>query len=363
MVPTQRVPAVARAATILRHLALVGHPLTGTALASALGLPRSSVIGICDALAEERLLVRLGDGSLWLGPHVLELASAATTTMDRPLGVGFLMISRQNSFSTAMLDAATREIGGDEGRLLVRDAREDPARQHEQWRELIEEGADVLIVDSVSAQAPPDGLALARQAGVPVVAVGSRLDGADAGVTSDNTQAGLLAGRFLADLCGGRGRVAILDGLNKNANVDRVAGLHEALREVPGMEIVAHERLGHDTPAAGERGMRNLSTDETDVDAVFAVCDPIALGAARAQDELGRRIPIVGVDARSEVVETILDGGPILASIAQDPARLIVTAIRAAKELALGRVSMPRALLVPVRLIDGTNAGEFPSWG
>lgn len=362
--PIHRVPAAARAVALLRRLAELGRPATATALARDLGLPRTSVAGMCEALEEERMLTRVSDGRFWLGTHVVELAAASATTLERALRVGLLMVSRANPFYTAMFSAATRTLAAGGGQLMVRDAHEDPDLQRRQWHELIDGGADVLIVDSVDAEAHVEELTHARRSGVPVIAIGSRLDGVDASVTSDNTQAGLLAGRHLSDAIGGRGRVAILDGLHKNANVDRVAGFREVLHASNGRLIVAaHERAGHDTPEAGASAMNRALDAEGGVDAVFAVCDPIAIGAVAAQEARGTSIPIVSVDGRSDAIDNLLGGGPIIASVAQDPGRLIVAAISIARDLARGRPTVQGAHLVPVRIVDREYAQEYVRWG
>lgn len=358
----RRVPAAARAAALLRHLAGVGQPMAAAALARDLDLPRTSVLGICDALVEERMLSRSSDGRFWLGPHVLELAAASATTLEREHTVGLLIVSRDNPFYTAMLKAAEGALAVG-GRLLVRDAGESAVTQRRQWHELLASGVDVMIIDSVDAEAHVEELNRARAAGVPLVAVGSRLDGVDASVTSDNTQAGLLAGRYLVRALGGRGRIAILDGLRKNANVDRVAGLREALRDETGMEVISHEQEGHDTADAGARMMTQVLSAYPDVDGVFTVCDPIAMGASQALRGAARSPSIVSVDARADAVENILHGGPIIASVAQDPHKIMSAAIAIARDLALGRQLGQGAHLVPVRLIDADNAGGYQRWG
>lgn len=358
----QRVPAVGRAAAVLRHISRTGRPVSLAALTRDLALPRSSAARICDALVDDRVLVRLDDGRLWLGPHLIELAAASGATLERDLSIGLLIASRANAFYTTMLGAAERDLDSG-GRLLVRDAHEDPATQRAQWHELLDGGADVVLVDAVDAAAHAPELEHARQAGVPIVAIGSRLDGVHASVTSDNTHAGLLGGHHLASRLGGRGRIAILDGLDKNANIDRVAGFREAIRDEPELVVTAHERDDHDTAEAGRRMMARALGSGERFDAVFAVCDPIALGAAEVLGEHDLEIPIVSVDGRREAAESIASGGPIVATAAQDPAKIVLEAIAIARDLARGRPPVQGAHLIPVRLIDAGNVRGYEAWG
>jgi DNA-binding IclR family transcriptional regulator len=66
-------PAVVRAGRILSYLAEDARAQRLTAIAGALGIPVSSTASICNALEEERLIVRR-DGGYVLGPRNLELA-------------------------------------------------------------------------------------------------------------------------------------------------------------------------------------------------------------------------------------------------------------------------------------------------
>lgn len=72
-----RVPALTRAAAVLREISAAGVPLTLAEVTALTGYPKSSVMGICHALTQERLLSRGVDGTYALGSHVYELASTA----------------------------------------------------------------------------------------------------------------------------------------------------------------------------------------------------------------------------------------------------------------------------------------------
>ena len=117
----------------------------------------------------------------------------------------------------------------------------------------------------------------------------------DVAVVSDNTQAGLLAGLALARRLPAGSRVAIADGLRKNANADRVAGFLDALRDHPALELVAHERGPRDDAASGRAVAERLLAADPDIDGVFAVCDPIALGVTEYLTGVGRPIPALAI--------------------------------------------------------------------
>ncbi|WP_026123655.1 IclR family transcriptional regulator [Nocardiopsis chromatogenes] len=71
------VPAATRALRMLRHLAGRSGPVSASALASELGLPRSSAYQLLEALAEEGFVVHLPEEQRWgLGVAAFEIGSA-----------------------------------------------------------------------------------------------------------------------------------------------------------------------------------------------------------------------------------------------------------------------------------------------
>ncbi|MBX9388121.1 IclR family transcriptional regulator [Streptomonospora nanhaiensis] len=71
------VPAATRALRLLRYLATRPGPVAATAIASELGLPRSSVYQLLEAMAEEGFVVHLPEEHRWgLGVAAFEIGSA-----------------------------------------------------------------------------------------------------------------------------------------------------------------------------------------------------------------------------------------------------------------------------------------------
>lgn len=363
MIGRSRAPAVTRSAEVLRLLASTHRPLTPTAIAQETGLPRTSVQGICDALAREQMLARGADGSYWLGPQVAALGGVSRLSERHALRFGMLVPNLENAYYAALLRAAEDAARATGSELVVCEAGDDSTRQREQWKGLLDDQVDVILVDGVDTHGFDDLVVRSRQAGVPVVAMGTRIDDVDAAVTSDNTQAGLLAGHELAERLPAGSQVAIVDGLRKNANADRVAGFRDALRDHPEVTIVAHEYGLHDDVASGRGVAKRLLTAYPDIAGIFAVCDPIALGVASYVTSRGGWIPITAVDGRAFVLEQIRSGMPIVATAAQDPVRLIRAALDIGRELHDDKRPPQRVLLLPVRLISAANAAGYEPWG
>lgn len=358
-----RVPAVSRATAILNFLAAVRSPQSVSAIARETGYPKTSSHGICNTLVELRLLFRGVDGTYWLGARVAEFGARARLGFQHTLQIGLLIPTRDNAYYTAPLPQTTDDARAAGGEILIRDARSDPNTQRTQWFEMLNLGVDALLVDAVDSNVFDDLLSLTSAAGIPVIAIGSRINGVSASVTSDNVQAGIVAGHYLAGQLAPGARIAIVDGLHKNANADRVTGFREAIREYPELEIVDHINAADDDTPNGNAATRALMARTPGISGIFAVCDPIAFGVGEQLSETNQHIPIVSVDGREEAVDQITGSGPIIATAAQDPLRIFHLAIGIAVELATGHRPLQAAALVPVKLITRTNAARYIPWG
>ncbi len=75
-------PAVARATRVLDLISAASTPLSLAELARMLDMPKSSLHGLCATLVHLRLLVRLENGTMTLGPHVMTWANAFLAKSD-----------------------------------------------------------------------------------------------------------------------------------------------------------------------------------------------------------------------------------------------------------------------------------------
>lgn len=73
---SRQVPALVRAKRILDHLSVDGRTEGVSELARSLGLPKSSIHGLCKTLADLGVLARVGPNQFSIGPHVLAWANA-----------------------------------------------------------------------------------------------------------------------------------------------------------------------------------------------------------------------------------------------------------------------------------------------
>ena len=90
--------------------------------------------------------------------------------------VGFLQTNGGQPFLLSMQDAAAAEVKKLGGSFIALDASSDPQKQASQLSQLISQHVNVIIGDPVVATALGPGIAQARKAGIPFVAIGTPAD-------------------------------------------------------------------------------------------------------------------------------------------------------------------------------------------
>jgi ribose transport system substrate-binding protein len=361
-VDAARVPAVTRAAAVLDALAAEPGGVSLSDLARLVEAPKSSLLSVCLALADERLIRRIDDGRYQLGIRVAELASAQLLHPPRLSRVAVAVQTLTNPFFAAELRAVNAQCDALNITLKISDARQDLARQVRQLRDVAGGAVDAIILDAVDSDGVAESVANIRRAGTPVVAVNAGATGADATVTTDNTQAGELIARHLATVLNGDGAIAIVGGTRITANSDRISGFLSALRGYSRLRIVA--RLdGDNSTSAGAALADTILTEHADIDAFFGINDPTSLGIAQTLRARRRRAVVVSADGSAAAVASIKAGGPVIATAAQDPELLGRIALQTAQRLYAGERPAQRTRLLPTLLITRENAEGYVPWG
>lgn len=109
---------------------------------------------------------------------------------------------------------------------------------------------------------------------------------------------------------GGKGKVAILEAVPGNmSNILRKNGLHAALKEATGIEIVGTWSANWDR-AQGLKKAEDILTAHPDVNAIIAVNDDMALGALQAVKARGKlgKVIVSGFNGVEEAVQEVYRG-------------------------------------------------------
>ncbi len=178
-------------------------------------------------------------------------------------------------------------------------------------RALVRGGIDAIALSSHSDAIRPVVRELNR-ANVPVFFfnASSRIEGVEvvSYVGYRQREAGREVGRFLARILRGSGSILVLKGLPNSSSAERVAGFRSEIVRYPNLRIVAARQADWEREKSRRVVERILS--EHPLDAIYAVSDEMALGAADAVAAAGRlgEIFIVGLDGTRAALQAIRDG-------------------------------------------------------
>ncbi|WP_460615434.1 substrate-binding domain-containing protein [Hymenobacter seoulensis] len=213
--------------------------------------------------------------------------------------IGFSQSVSQGDWRRAMLAGMERELAfHPEVAFLRRDAQSSSERQQQQIRELIQAPVDVLIIAPNEEHALNPALEEAYRRGIPVIVLDRRPTSVHyaAYVGGDNTQVGVTAARYAAQLLGQRGTVVEITGSASSVSRERHQGFAQGLQAFPGLRLAA-EIPGDWGTATLQAPLTALLEANAEVDLIFAHSDLMALGASEVCRRLGRPdIKIMGVD-------------------------------------------------------------------
>lgn len=284
---------------------------------------------------------------------------------NKKLTIGLTVGTLANPFFVAMgkgAEEAGKELGAE---VLVESAEYDLAKQTSQIENFITKKVDVILLNAVDTKGIAAAVLQAKEAGIPVIAVDVNADGGvDATVTSDNYQAGQLAGEYVIEQLGGNGNIAIIDGPPVSAVTDRIQGFEDAIKNSD-IKVVAKQN-GEGSREKALTVMESIlqANPSGSIDAVFAINDPEAIGAQIAQEQAGRldEFFIVGVDGAPEATEAMAkEGSTFTATSAQSPSDMVKKAVEIGMKVKNGE-KVEELIKVPVELITQDKLASYQGW-
>ena len=158
---------------------------------------------------------------------------------------------------------------------------------------------------------------------------------------------GVKAGELMAEVLGGKGKVAIIDYPTVQSVVARVDGFKKALEAHPEMEIVA-QQTGI-TRAEALAAAQNMLQANPDITGIFGFGDDAALAAAVAVKAAGLQdqVKVIGFDGMEEARKAV-DSDPVMVGVIQQfPAEMGKTAVDTAVKVIAGEDVPAEQPIVP----------------
>ena len=279
-------------------------------------------------------------------------------TKGRLFGVVFQTMN--NPFFVDLNDGLKEVIEAHGDKLVALDSQFNSLKQKNDISDLLLKGVSALFINPVNWEGIKGSLLQAREKGVPCIVVDAPVKDEDlvlCQVASDNLEAGRLAARALAQVRRPAKIVILHHSVNK-ACIDRVDGFKEEIAKYPDMQVLDVQE-GKGTTEGGRPVMRDLLGRFPDLNAVFPINDPSALGAISALESAGKLkdVTVVTVDGSAEGVAAI-KAGKLHSTSAKFPREIGKVAAQKAYEHLDGK-PVEKDVKIPVELISKENADTF----
>jgi ribose transport system substrate-binding protein/inositol transport system substrate-binding protein len=237
--------------------------------------------------------------------------------------IALIMSHMTNEFTTTVASAA--EAKGEElgYEVTVFDSGQDASTQVSQIEQAVSQGYDGILVEPVSTDGVVPGLSAANEAGVPIATIvqkASQQDLAAAYIGGDEVAAGKLQMEQAIEAIGGEGKIAVLYGpMGSDAQIARNDGYEQALADYPDVEVV-FDKTANWVTAEALTLVENWFSTGTEIDAIVAQNDAMAVGAVQAAENAGKSdVQVFGIDATSDGIDSINADG-MVGTVSQDTA-------------------------------------------
>jgi ribose transport system substrate-binding protein len=187
-------------------------------------------------------------------------------------------------------------------KMIYRDAQNRSETQQSQVREFVQQRVNLIVISPKEARPLTRPVEEAMDAGIPVIVLDRKIQGTKytCFIGGDNVKIGREAGKFMAQLLGGKGDIIEIQGLGTSTPAkERHDGFMDGIKgsKIKILESVDCQWL---EPNA-QREMASALSRFPKIDAVYGHNDPSAHGAYQAAKQEGKgrekQIKFVGIDA------------------------------------------------------------------
>ncbi|MBP5976427.1 ABC transporter substrate-binding protein [Brasilonema sp. CT11] len=337
-------------------------------ITSVLGLVSSSVIGCTNDSQNGNTATNTGTNTATNTATNMSLESQGSTPKGKLQTIGIALGDLGNPFYVAVhkgTEAQAKKIGGNNIKVNAVSSAFDLNQQTNQIENFTAANTDLIILSAVDKKGIKGAIDQARNAGRVVIAIDSAVDAdVDAMISSNNTQAGEIACKYIGDRLKGKGNVVILNGTPMDSINQRVSGCEKSLSKYPDIKLISKDQNAEGTRDGGLRVMSDLLTTFPKIDAVFATNDQSGVGADLAARQAKRKdFFIVGVDGSPDATKAMEDkDGVFAATAAQNPAGMAQKAVEIGNDVIQGKKPSHSQILIPVNLVTRENLSTYKGW-
>ena len=267
--------------------------------------------------------------------------------------IGMTCMDLTNPFFKLIANVMEEEAAKHGYELTALNGELDPAKQNSQMSDFAAQGYDAIFLNPVDSKSAGQGVKAAHEAGIPVFTFDIQVNDAEAKelvtshIGSDNFQGGVLAGESMMQALGNRGKVAILSLPEVTSCILRVDGFKEALKKADSPIEIVTELSGKGNRDAGYAVATDILQAHPDINGIFAINDPSALGAHAAVVKAGKaeQISLIAFDASPAGKQAVFEK-KLYDTPQQFPRKMAVGTVQAFVDYLAGR-EVEKKTLIP----------------
>lgn len=283
--------------------------------------------------------------------------------------IGVSLLTMTNPFFRDLGEAMKAEAAMHGMQVILTAGEFDVAKQKNQVADFIVKRVDAIVLSPCDSRAIGPVIQEANKAGIPVFTADIASLSPEAKVVShvatDNYGGGRMAAVAMIEALHGRGKIAILDYPEVESVILRTKGFQEELKkqtQEKGVSIdVVRILPGGGAKDKSFKAMEDILQAVPDIEGVFAINDPSALGAVAALEKAGKlgQVKIIGFDGMPEGKQAIKNG-KIYADPIQFPDRIGKQSVRGIVQYLDGE-DVPKEVLIPTALYRKADAEKDPT--
>jgi len=280
----------------------------------------------------------------------------------KPAEVSVIIETFDNTFASFVMNAMKKyeEEHADEIHITYLDSKQDANTQISQVENQILNGTQAIICLAVDAKQSEPIVKACKEAGVPLIAFNRVFENCDSFVGADGAVAGTLLAQYTGEKLGGKGNVAIVNGImgQENQFIRRDAIVETLSETYPDMQVVI-EGAGDWKRDKALQLVETWLQSGTDIDAILCLNDDMAMGTQLAVEQAGKSgdIIVCGVNGDPDGINGVKDG-KIAATVFQNPDLQAKEALEAALQYIHGEKPESK-IMIPFELVTSDNVGDY----
>ncbi|MCM8709486.1 substrate-binding domain-containing protein [Clostridium sp. SYSU_GA19001] len=285
--------------------------------------------------------------------------SKGKTSLEQRINIDFIVKMRGGQFwNSVYLGAheAAKEFNVNMT-FTAPDSEQNTERQKELFLDALDKNVDAVILAASDYKGMKDSVEKAYERKIPVITVDSGVDSDKvvSSISTDNFEAGKMAGEKLISIVGESANVAIINFVKGSESADkREAGVISALEKYSGINLVSRKYSNSNEKLAYTL-TKELLLKQDKIDGIIALNNSASLGAAQAIEELGLafKVKLIAFDNTPLEIQ-YLEKGVINSIVVQNPFAMGYLGVKYAAMAARG-IKVDKEVNIETKIIDSNN--------